>query len=116
MSNNLKYASREDLPPGDNECAICQETVYVGRNPEGVVDCVICSTCGKRMHKTCNNRREFEDRTNCPSCRGKNTVHFCTPGNNKYYYVERKGGKRRRTHRRRSNRRKTKRRKTKRMF
>jgi len=115
MSNNLKYASLEDLPSGDDECAICQERVYVGRNPENVVDCLICSTCGNRIHKSCNNKRQLNDRGKCPSCRGINTMTFCGSGNS-YKYVERKGGKRRRTHRRRSNRRKTKRRKTKRMF
>jgi hypothetical protein len=111
MSNNLKYAaSLEDLPPGDDECAICQERVYVGRNPENVVDCIICSTCGNRVHKSCNTKREFKDMTNCPSCRGKNTMQFCFNPNKGYKYVERRGGKRRKTKRRKTKRRKTKRR------
>jgi len=93
----FKYAkTRENLPKdSDFQCPICYENIDIDEVKNGQCNCVICIN-GHRTHNTCYNQSNAPE---CPVCRSQ-TMKFCKSYLG-YGYVERKGGKKRKTHKRR---------------
>jgi hypothetical protein len=99
--------TKDDLPPDtDLECPICMNKIDIDEIKGGVPNCLICEN-GHRMHRDCpsNPSSGFNHINECPVCRNKNMKNC--KSRNGYSYVERKGGKKRKTNKRKTNKRKT---------
>jgi hypothetical protein len=89
--------TKDDLPPDtDLECPICYENINLDEVRQGVPNCLICEN-GHRIHRDCpsNPSSGFNHINECPVCRNKNMKNC--KSRNGYSYVERKGGKKRKT-------------------
>ena len=96
--------TKDDLPPDTNlECPICYDNINLDEVRQGVPNCLICEN-GHRMHYTCFTQT---DKHECPVCRNKKLTYCKT--RNGYSYVERKGGKKRKTRKSKRKTRKSKR-------
>ena len=95
---SLKYvATKAELPKDtDFECPICFENIDIDEVVNGAPNCVICSN-GHRMHNICYKRF---GKLECPVCRSSE-IRFCRSKALGYSYVERKGGKIRKTYKKR---------------
>jgi len=90
----LQYVKTKDQLPIDSDynCPICMDNIDLDETVYGVPNCVICGN-GHRMHNSCFNQTRNHE---CPSCKTQ-VIKFCKSQLG-YSYVEREGGKKRKTH------------------
>ena len=99
---SLKYvATKAELPKDtDYECPICFENIDIDEVVDGAPNCVICSN-GHRMHNNFyNSYVRASGELKCPLCKSSE-FRFCRSKALGYSYVERKGGKIKKTYKKR---------------